>query len=235
MEISKTADNALVVLIAIADGSSTASSIARTTGLNRTVVHRMLATLHARGFARRAGGEYLVGPAMLRFAQSIDVVLRGTARPHMVELSESTGETVILSVRDQYDALVVEQVVGRKHPTRVEQELGSRRPLTRGAGQRAILAFLDDQTIERFLSVDDNRKDLAAKLQAIALDGYAMSQNELRSDVHGVSAPILLEGKAVASISLLVPSSRGSALNDLVQKVLDAASKISDELATPQG
>jgi DNA-binding IclR family transcriptional regulator len=55
MQGAKTADQALIVLLALESQPLSASALAETTGLNRTVVHRMLATLHGRGFARREG------------------------------------------------------------------------------------------------------------------------------------------------------------------------------------
>jgi DNA-binding IclR family transcriptional regulator len=62
----------------------------------------------------------------------------------MQELASATGETVVLSVPDHLEAVAIEQVPGRRHPLRVEYDLGSRRPITKGASGRAMLAFLGD-------------------------------------------------------------------------------------------
>ena len=60
MEISKTADEALQVLLELGRrGGRTPADLARALDMNRTVVHRHLATLAARGMTSRQIGENL--------------------------------------------------------------------------------------------------------------------------------------------------------------------------------
>ncbi|WP_423458317.1 helix-turn-helix domain-containing protein [Ottowia sp. VDI28] len=55
-EISKTADQALVLLAYVAEhGPLGTTELARRLQMHRTVVHRLLATLQGRGFIRRVG------------------------------------------------------------------------------------------------------------------------------------------------------------------------------------
>ena len=57
MQGAKTVDQAIAVLLALEERALSASEISESTGLNRTVVHRMLASLHENGFVRREHWE----------------------------------------------------------------------------------------------------------------------------------------------------------------------------------
>jgi DNA-binding IclR family transcriptional regulator len=231
VETSKTAAQALDLLLAIADrGPMTPTDIARVTNLNRTVVHRLLATLHSRGFVRRSGDLYEPGAVLARFAEVIEPELRRVARPVMHRLGAVTGETVVLSVPDDGSAVAVEQVVGTGHPVRVEYELGSRRPLVLGASGRAILAFLDAPLIERAIGSATDVALVSRQLEEVRRLGYAVSHDELRQGVHGVAAPVLGAGHAVASLSVLTPAGRAGDLVAHTASVVAGAQDIADSL-----
>ena len=100
-EISKTADLALRVLLEVGEsGPVTPTMLARSLGTSRTVVHRLLATLHGRGFVTRQENGYVPGPALVRLADQAQHELRSQGRHVMRELSGLVGETVVLSVAD---------------------------------------------------------------------------------------------------------------------------------------
>src|SRR5512141_798956 len=96
-EISKTADQALAVLLEVGKrGPMTPAALSRSLDVNRTVIHRLLATLHGRGFVTRDERGYAPGPMLLRIAQRAQPELRAAAHTVMVELAGDTGETVVL-------------------------------------------------------------------------------------------------------------------------------------------
>src|SRR4030088_3232170 len=100
-EISKTADQALTVLLAVSDhGPVTPSELSRLLAVNRTIVNRLVSTLHARGFLRRDGDGYTLGGVLLRMAGSVAADLRDAAWPVMRRLTDATRETVVLQVPD---------------------------------------------------------------------------------------------------------------------------------------
>src|SRR5580692_3140047 len=114
-------------------GPVSAAEVARRNGINRTVAHRLLTTLHRRSYVRRVQGGYIVGPAITRLAGSVEPELVGAVMPEVATLADEIGETVVAHVIDGADAIVVAQAIGTRHLVRVQHEEGSRHPLTHGA------------------------------------------------------------------------------------------------------
>lgn len=232
-EISKTADQALLLLTELAErGPSSTTELSRALGINRTVAHRLIGTLLKRGYVRREGDRYVPGPMVLKVAEGVAPALRAAAQPVMDRLAAESGETVVLHVPDHDQAAVVAQSLGTRHLVRVEHAIGSRHPQWVAASGRALLAFQDDRTIERLLRGVEGQEAIGQKLADAKVRGYEVSHDELQRGVYGIAAPVVgSTGDAVASIAILVPVSREPGLLDHLDGLLVAAKKISDELA----
>lgn len=231
-EISKTADQALTVLLKVGEnGPMTPAQLARALGLNRTVVHRLLATLHQRGFVTRQEAGYVPGAILVRIADRVQPELRASGRAAMLALAQEIGETAVMHIADGPDAVVLEQVVPDRNIVRVEHEIGSRHPLHEGASGRALLAFLGDATIERIVAGLDRPDGLERRLETVRQLGYALSHDELQQGVHGLAVPVRDAGDhAVASIAILVPTTRASTLPTHLDALLQASAALSDTL-----
>jgi DNA-binding IclR family transcriptional regulator len=226
-EISKTVDDALKILDLLGEhGASSPTVIARALKMHRTVVHRALATLHRRGYVRRSEQGYVPGVSLLRVAAKVEPELLAAARPTLEKLAASYGETFLLTIADGDEAVQLEQVVGSRHFVRIELVKGFRHPLIKGASGRAILAFLDPETIAQIIGPRTNRAELELNLTQVRRDGYAISHDELSQNVYGVSAPILSGRTAVASIGVVVPSNRVELLIDLAKVMVKAGAQI---------
>lgn len=230
MQGSKTVDQALSVLLALEERPLTASGCAEATGLNRTVVHRMLPALQRHGFVHRENDLYRLGYASLRFAERVEPALRAAAGPAMRALARNSGETVVLSVTDHMDTVAIEQVRSQRHPLRAEYELGSRRPIEKGASGRAILAFRAKGEIARILRASSEPEALAAKLDEVRQRGFALSHDELQAGVHGIAVPVHAQEKVVASLGIIVPSQRSDDLLEHADALLRASREISQNL-----
>jgi len=231
-ETSKTADQALTVLLELVDhGPLTAAELARRLELNRTVVHRLLATLHSRGFITRHGHDYAPGALLVRIAERVRPELRAAASGVMARLSKDIGETVILHIPDGDDALVLEQCAAAQHVVRVEHEIGSRHPLSLGASGRAMLAYLPHTVIERLVRKAERPERLRHQLEAVTQLGYALSHDELQHGVHGLAVPVLdASGHALASLAIIVPAARTDGLIDHLDPLRRAAADVSASL-----
>lgn len=234
-EISTTGDQMLNVLLAIARrGPATTTEIAVSLGINRTVAHRLVSTLHARAFVRRQRDGYVVGPTVVRLARSVEPDLRQVALPAMTRLRDATGETVVLHTIDAGEAVVVDQVVGDRHVLRVQHQPGSRHQLGQGASGRALLAFQPDSLIAPFLRAAGQDRTLLHLLAEVRRRGHASSAEELQPGVHGMAAPILArDGSARASIAVLVPAERAGSLTRHADGLRDAAQEIAAALCHP--
>jgi IclR family transcriptional regulator, KDG regulon repressor len=226
-EISKTADQALAVLLELSErGPATPAEVARNLNLNRTVVHRLLSTLHRRGFIIRQQDGYVPGAILVRIANGIQPALRSQGRAVMLDLVESVGETLVMHIPDGDDAVVLEQVVAEDNVVRVEHRIGSRHRLVMGASGRAILAFMPG-VADRIVRKEANGEALQRQLDSVRQVGYALSHDELQQGVHGLAVPVLSGNQtAVASLAVLVPTTRASGLAQHIDVLVEGAARL---------
>jgi DNA-binding IclR family transcriptional regulator len=230
-ETAKTADQALRVLEHVAEhGPIGTSEVARSLRMHRTVVHRLLATLQGRGYVRRAEGGWLPGATVLRIARRVEPELLAAARPVLERLAAEHGETAILTIADDDEAVQIDQAVGGEHFVRVELSPGFRHPLGKGASGRALLAFLPLDAIARVVARSADPPALQAALAEVRRTGYATSHDELSAGVQGVSVPVRVGGVAVASLGMVFPSTRGGEASARVAPLVRAAARIGKAL-----
>ena len=233
-ETAKTADQALQVLEHVAaSGPQPVAALARDLKMHRTVAHRLLATLHQRGFLRRVPGGYAPGFALLRVAQRVEPELLAAARPVLSQLAREHGETFILTAADGDDAVQIEQAVGSEHFVRVQLARGFRHSLALGASGRAILAYLPAAAVEGVVARAKEPRKLLAQLAEARRLGYAESHDELSHAVHGVSAPVLVRGEVIASLGMVMPSVRAERAAEYGRLLKKAAAQLARKL--PQG
>jgi DNA-binding IclR family transcriptional regulator len=236
-EISKTADLCLAVLLTLREqGPQTAPALARAMSLNRTVLHRLLTTLQQRSFVIREGGVYSLGPTLVRLAEGVQPRLRVAATATMTDLARETGETVVLHIAEDADAVVLHQVLGASHVVRVEHQIGSRHSLTQGASGRAILGFMPPEAVEQIVPEGERSEVLRRQLEGVRQLGYAVSHDELQLGVSGLAAPVLDgTGTPVGSLAILVPSGRAATLGAYTDAVIEAGRRASAALRAMDG
>lgn len=224
--------------------------IARQTSVNKATAYRFLAHLENEGYLfRDDGGAYLVGPKLARLGSgtSYHVTLRKIARPLLLDLWNSTKETVNLAVLEGQEVVYLD-VLESPHTFRFVSKVGSRRPVHSTALGKAILAHLPTEEekeellsglkFERFTAHTlVNRARLKKDLLRIARCGYALDDQEVSLGARCVSAPIFdVSGRVAAATSISGPVTRigRSQIPMLARTVMDAARKISEQLGYPQ-
>lgn len=222
---SRTLARGLALIQALGDNTeegATVSALADETDLDRAVLYRLLETLTDEGFVTRdpETRKYRLGLAMLelgvRAAQGLEV--RRLAGPALRSLTEDTGETACLAVRDREDLVVVDVVEPPERFVQVNYRVGLRHELGVSAHGRALLAFLPE-----------GAKD--ASLQAVRQRGVAYTRDELEEGASGVAAPVFDHtGRAVAAVGIVAPSSRLPEPESVALRVLRCARDISERL-----
>jgi DNA-binding IclR family transcriptional regulator len=227
-EIAQTADHALRILEELGRGVALSPiDLAERLDLNRTVVHRLLVTLNARGFVSRQGMLYQPGATLIRLANSIEPDLRAAAGPIMKRLAERIHESVVLHVLDGVDAVVLDQAVYDGHVLQVSHRIGSRHALAQGASGRAILAFQPDAIVRKVLKHSDAPNAIERNISAVVQMRYSLSHDELQMGVHGLAVPLLTKGGfALGSLAALVPVGRARGLEDHVDALWASADEI---------
>lgn len=187
----------------------------------KATIHRLLATLQARGYVTRdpRTSGYSAGVRCFElgslWAQNLD--LRAVAAPFLSTLNQDTGETVHLAVYDHGDVVYVDKLESL-HPVVAKSYVGRRCPATCVATGRALLAFESHEEIEAVLGgplpayTPDSVTDPAA-LEDLLADvrehGYAVNHGSYREGVGGIAAPVRDHtGRVVASVGICLPEHR---------------------------
>lgn len=231
-DISKTTDQALCLLLMLGgQGPMSTTDLSRAAGMNRTVVHRLLKTLHGRGFVRRDGDAFGLGPVIVALADRVEPGLRRNAVPVLKRMAAQTGETVTLALLDGMEVVVAEQALGERHFVRIQNTLGSRHALHIGASGRVLLAYQSERFVERALRRMEDPDRIQPLLDEIRRQGHATSRNELMEDVQGLAVPVVdRDGHAIACLTMLTPLSRAAVANEALPELKQAADGLARSL-----
>lgn len=197
-------DKTLDVLAALAeqDGPHRLAELARTTGLAKPTVHRMLRTMTESGFAvATEGGAYQAGPRLLGMAAAALAGSRESrlVRPVLLELQRRTGHTVHYAVRHGDEAIYVDKIESAQ-AYRMNSRVGGQIPLYCTGLGRAILARLPAGERDAVLGAaplpartEHTLTDPAAIRAALSeLDerGFLAEDQQNETDVRCVAAPV---------------------------------------------
>jgi len=216
-------ERAFAVLHALrsADGSAGVSSVARTTGLPKSTVSRLLSSLEDVGVVERIDpvGTYAIGPGLVTLAggASSMVTLREVARPHLRDLAEGLAESVGLTVPDGPSALYVDHVAFDSS-VRTRDWTGMRFPYHTVAGGLAMLTTWSEISIDKLVDrgletysdkTITTKKGLESRLERGSRDGYVWTIGDFDIEINGVAAPVRNNnGYAVGAVSVYGPSYR---------------------------
>lgn len=193
------------------------SDLARRTSLPLSTVHRLAGALVEQRLLAQDEGGFQLGIGLFELSSLVPVEqeLRVAARPFLQDLFMATHETVHLGVREGADVVYVEKIHGHSDlglPSRV----GGRLPLGCTGIGKALLAFSGEEVRAGYLAeplraitpksiVDPER--LERELAEVRATGLAFEREEATVGRECVAAPVLVQGVAVAAMSISVPVS----------------------------
>ena len=203
---------------------------------SRPTGYRYVRELVAAGLLVRAPGGYALGPRIIEFDWVIrrhDPLLTA-CREAVQQLARNTGCGVTL-MGVYGERIVTIHYEPGDEPLEIGFDRGRPMPLFRGAPSKAILAFLPRARLERLHRKHRGRgfPRFMEDMQAIRKSGYAISFGELDVGKVGLGAPVFRRDRSVAgSLCLVLTRKRYQAADHdrLVEKLLEAAEKISDTL-----
>ena len=220
--------------------------LAKRLDLPRTTLYRLLATLVARGMARRDPQRRVdcLGFRCLELARSAYAMpdLAAAAGVELRALRDLTGETSYLATLDGLEVLSLERCDGA-HSQRSQSSLGQRKPLHCTSQGKAILSALDDAACDALVqgitlkaltphSITDRRR-LQAELRITAARGWSVDDEEIVLGVRCVGAPVVdAAGKVRGAISVAGPAYRMTMerIQGLGPEVAEAARRVGEQL-----
>ncbi len=186
---------------------------------------------------------YHVTPQVYAFAISLvgPRNLRRVSRPYMERLRDRTGETVVLSVRDGTEIVIVE-VVETHHTLAPRGWVGGRAPVYCSAMGKAMLAHLPEPELGRALNTITftpltpntitDRLIFLKDLEESRERGWTLNNEEYSVGTVSVAAPIFSgEHKITAAICIDVPSARISDETQL-QRLAEEVTHVAGEIST---
>ncbi|WP_344782393.1 IclR family transcriptional regulator [Microbacterium kribbense] len=198
---SQTLSRGIRILELLADAREPLAidEVARRLQVHRSIAYRLLRTLELHALVvRDSSGRVTLGARMAALAAGVAQDLQAEALPELTAIANELGMTCFLAVRDRDDCITLASVEPRHAIASVAQRPGARHPVTVGAPGKAILSQLP---------VPEWPADVSAALRAevgqVATRGYATSHDEVIPTVRAVAVPLVLRGRAAASIAVV--------------------------------
>jgi IclR family transcriptional regulator, acetate operon repressor len=178
-------------------------------GLDRTVVHRLLRTLAEYGMVVEGRGTYGLGPSSLLLANRyIDTLLvRRLALPYLLDLQATAignrpwTATLMIPVGDV--ATVAERIWSHTTPLDMVLDIGDTFPIDLAAAGRCVLAYSSEEEV-RDLVGDERYEAVASTLERVRqADGIGLSRGEAAHGICAIAAAIRSRGgRAVAAVAV---------------------------------
>lgn len=224
----------------------TVTQISKDLGVYKSTVYRTLVTLQNRGYVKQ-------NPATERYSLGINVYVLSTKMkpeaelvaaidPYLKELNQRFQEAVNLSTMHVDENGMYRSVIVASESSplslNANTNLGDMNECYCSAVGKSLLAFTDNVDItvyEKYPMVPYTKYTITTldalqeELLKVRRDKYAVDNEEREIGLYCVGAPILLNGQAIASISLSGPTARmKEGLDEKIQAVKEIASEISD-------
>jgi DNA-binding IclR family transcriptional regulator len=184
-------DKAVLILTSLEGASLSLQDLTEVTGLPRATAHRLATAMEAHRLVERdTSGRFVLGSALVRLGRAAgerpDRSLVDASTPALQVLRDTTGESAQLYVRSG-DARVCLVSLESPHSLRTIVAVGAALPMDRGSAAKVL-----------------------ASAPVVLRRGWAESVEERERGVASVSAPVYVDGRVVAAVSVSGPVERTS-------------------------
>lgn len=246
--VIQSVDRALQILEIFEDSDRelSLSQISREMQLNKSTVFGLVGTLKSRGYLDQNSetARYRLGIKLFKLGSIVEVNLdiREVARPFLKLLSDKHKETVHLCLYVRNEVIYIDKVDG-PGSMRMYSQLGRKSPFHCTGVGKAVLAFLDDQTVDQFMnktafkSFTPNTittpEALRREIAKIREQGYCIDEEEIEIGLRCVAAPIFdRKGAVVGALSVAGPAARinDNAIKAIIDDICEVSQMISEQL-----
>ena len=218
----------------------TLAELATATGLSRPAVRRILLTLQKLGYVANRGSRWTLTPQVLtigqHYAASHGVV--EIAQPHLVRVTERTGESASLAQLSGTDTVYVARVNVRR-VLGLNVDIGTRLATHATSSGQVLVAYSDADVVDAVVAAGLPQltprtiTDAIAfrdRLHEIRSRGYAIVDSELEDGFLTAAAPVLdSHGRALAALAYstsVARHSRDEVEREVVPVLLEVAADI---------
>lgn len=225
-----------------AGGALALSELSRESGLARSSVDRMLATLAALGYVRFHRRAVVLAPRLMELGNAYlrSVRIPALLGPLARQLSERLDEVVTVTVTNEAGAFLVHEAV-RPRILVIVCHVGDRMPFDRCAGGALLAADWDDERWERYAAghqcaQDDGdarscAEELRRRAERARSRGWALDDQWLEPGLIAVGIPVLApEGEYVCEVNVLSFTSRHESAAEFADAVLPALGETVHEM-----
>ncbi|MGC7102922.1 IclR family transcriptional regulator [Amycolatopsis lurida] len=217
------ASRLLVYLGTVPEGA-TLSELSRASGFPMSSAHRLLASLRKQDFVTFdvESKRYSLGLRLFQLGAAVSSArgFTGIAVPVMKQLSETTGEATLMSVRDGHHQLYIHHVEAR-HNVGVKGETGKLGPLHCTSMGKVLIAFANYDTREELIENVElkpftphtivDRATFRHEIGRVRAQGFAVADEEHETGIRAIGVPVLGPlGTVVAALSVPSPAYRTS-------------------------
>jgi IclR family KDG regulon transcriptional repressor len=215
--------------------------------LSKNTIFRLLATLESRNYIEqdKYSAGYRLGSKNIELGLAVvtRMKLHRQSRPVLEALVRDCDETSDIAILKGSHILYLDAFES-SHPVRVVPRIGMILPAYCTAAGKVLLAGASDMVQKNYLAVEEfkqntpntitDRNEFIKQLGNIAIQGYALEDEELDMEVRGVAAPIRDYTRSViGALSIFGPTVRFSKArmdDELIPVVKKAAEEISRRL-----
>lgn len=222
---------AAAILRALGREGTSLGNLAKTTGLPRSTVQRIVDALAAENLVEAGEAGVRLGWGLGQLAQLTQSDVVQKARPCLETLFELTHESVDISARQAHEVSFLDRIVSDQE-LRVVPLPGKPRPLYAMANGKALLAGMSDGEVTRLLQdrmipltgrTLTTVPALLAELATARREGFTYDREEHAAGVCAIGATICITGLPPHAISIAVPVSRFESSLSLLREALQQA------------
>lgn len=240
---------ALDMLACSTDGLSLAE-MSKRLNTPKSSLFRIMVTLQDHSLVNQDKGRkvFSLGMKLVEWGHAAleRVDLKQVARPHLVQLANSTRESFYLAVLDNLEVILIDRA-DTPEMWRIVARLGSRSPVHATATGQVLVSEVGSDVIDRVVERTGLRRftektivnpaQFRKRLEQIRKQGYSITDAEYKPDLCAVAVPIRdHRGTIVASLMTALPSGQANKrkpyLRELIGILKDKADTISHELGS---
>ncbi len=206
-------DRGLDVLLALNAGPARPAELAATTGIDRTTIYRLLATLMQRGLVARspAADRYFLLRDVQRLSEGFVETdqLRHTAARALGQMLPQVKWPSDFCVFDR-GAMVICETTHRFSTLSIHRAMvGRKSSMTRSATGRAVLAGASPEECAHMLALAETLQgekppsSLAPLQEDFARRGYAWAVGSVEPHISAIAVPVVAAGRVLGSVNIV--------------------------------